>query len=271
MNDDHADSLAARFAAGGLDWIVPNWPVSSRVCALTTTRNGGASTGPYATLNLGFTTSQRATGDTTAAIDENRRRVECFLPSPPVWLDQVHGTNVAIVEDANIALMRSQPPAADAAVTRERDVVLAVLAADCLPVLLAERLGRAIGIAHAGWRGLAHGVVENAIAAMKVPAGDVVAWLGPAIGPSAFEVGEDVLAAFVDADPEAAKSFNWVHQGKWLADLYALARRRLELAGVGDIHGGGFCTYTGAARFFSYRRDRETGRMATLLWISGVS
>jgi purine-nucleoside/S-methyl-5'-thioadenosine phosphorylase / adenosine deaminase len=271
MNDDRADSLAARIVAAGLDWIVPDWPVSSRVCALTTTRNGGVSTGPYATLNLGFTTSQRATGDTTAAIDENRRRVECFLPSPPVWLDQIHETKVAIVEDANTVRMRAQPPAADAAVTRERDVVLAVLTADCLPVLLAERLGRAIGIVHAGWRGLARGVVENAIAAMEVAPEDLVAWLGPAIGPTAFEVGADVLAAFVDADPHAATSFNAGLDGKWFADLYALAHRRLEVAGIGDIHGGGFCTYTDTARFFSYRRDRETGRMATLLWVSGDS
>jgi YfiH family protein len=271
MNGVRRDSLAAPVVAAGLDWIVPDWPVSSRVCALSTTRNGGVSTGAYATLNLGFTTSQRATGDTTAAIDENRRRVERFLPSPPVWLDQVHGTKVAIVEDANTVRMREQPPAADAAITRERDVVLAILAADCLPVLLAERLGRAIGIAHAGWRGLARGVVENAIAAMEVAPEDIVAWLGPAIGPSAFEVGVDVLAAFVDADPQAATSFNALREGKWSADLYALARRRLERAGVGDIHGGGFCTHTDAARFFSYRRDRETGRMATLVWISGVS
>jgi YfiH family protein len=157
---------------------------------------------------------------------------------------------------------------ADAAVTRERNVVLAVLAADCLPVLLADRHGRAVGVAHAGWRGLAQRIVETTVAAMPVAPADVVAWLGPAIGPAAFEVGADVRLAFVAGDPDSAHCFLPVAPGKWTADLYALARRSLARAGVTDVHGGGFCTHADAARFFSYRRDRETGRMATVLWLT---
>jgi YfiH family protein len=261
-------TLADRFVIEGLDWIVPAWPVSPHVQAFATTRNGGVSATPYATLNLGFTTSRSASADSAASVRENRRRVARFLPSAPVWLDQAHGTDVAIVAHADVAALRERAPIADAAVTRDRDVVLAVLTADCLPILLADRRGGVVGIAHAGWRGLARGVVENAIAAMRVEPRDVVAWLGPGIGPHAFEVRDDVHTLFVAPDRDAAPAFVAIGEGKWLADLYALARRRLARAGVRDVHGGGFCTHADAARFFSYRRDGETGRMATLLCMS---
>ena len=268
MTDAASRDLAARFAGAGLDWIVPAWPAANCVQSFSTTRNGGVSRGPYATLNLGFGSTQRATRDSPDAIAENRLRVAAFLPSPPIWLDQTHGADVAIVDRTNADVLRADPPFVDAAITREPGAVLTILAADCLPIVLAARDGSAVGIAHAGWRGLARGVVDNAIDAMQVAPGDVVAWLGPAIGPTAFEVGADVRSAFVERDAAAGASFRPKSEGKWLADLYSLARLRLERAGVRNVHGGGYCTHDDAARFFSYRRDRETGRMATFAWIA---
>jgi len=185
------------------------------------------------------------------------------VPSRPMWLDQMHGADVAIFRNNARA---KNPRAADAAVTCERDVVLSVLIADCLPVLFAERNGRVVGIAHAGWRGLARGVLETTVAAMDVAAEDIVAWLGPAIGMHAFEVGDDVIDAF--ADSNIAACFRLKRVGKWNADLYAIARARLARCGVHDVHGGGYCTFTDRARFFSYRRDGQTGRMAALIWIA---
>jgi polyphenol oxidase len=252
---------ATRIGAATLDWIVPAWPVASRVRSLATTRSGGTSTGPYATLNLG-----EACGDDPTAVAENRRRVVSFLPSSPVWLRQVHGSDVATLDATAVGAARASAPIADAAVTRERGVVLVVTIADCLPVLLADRSGRAIGIAHAGWRGLARGVLENAVAAMGVAPDDIVAWFGPAIGSRAFEVGEDVVDAFADADVSAR--FDVKRQGKWTADLCGIARTKLERCGLRSIHGGSFCTFEDPARFFSYRRDRETGRMAALIWLA---
>jgi YfiH family protein len=255
-----ASELEARFRSEGLDWIVPDWPVPSHVCAFTTTRTGGVSTGPYASMNLG-----RGGRDEPNAIDENRRRFEVFLPSKPVGLNQVHGTAVA-------TLPASTPSApADAAVTREPGVVCLVLTADCLPVVFSDRSGSVAGVAHAGWRGLAAGVLESSVAALGdlgARPGDLVAWLGPAIGPAAFEVGADVHDAFCDADPRATGCFVARREGKWRADLYGLARRSLARAGVGSVHGGGLCTYGDAARFFSYRRERESGRMATVVWLA---
>lgn len=252
--------LRSRFAVAGLDWIVPQWPVASHVQAFVTTRNGGASVGAYATLNLGA-----SCGDDPSAVVENRRRIESFLPASPVWLRQVHGRDVARIDEA-FDRAASSAPAADAAVTRERGVVIAVMVADCLPVLLADRAGQVIGVAHAGWRGLARGVIENAVAAMDVAPDEIVAWLGPAIGRDAFEVGRDVVEAFGDAD--LATCFEAKRLGKWNADLYAIARAKLARAGVRSIHGGGYCTFSDPARFFSYRRDRDTGRMAALLWLT---
>jgi len=251
-----------RRALDTTDWIVPDWPVSTRVRAISTTRNGGISTGSYSSLNLGA-----ATHDAPEAIVENRRRLSAHLPSQPIWLRQVHGVDTAIVDAENAQSLRADPPTADAAITRERNVVLGVLSADCLPILVAERNGTAIAVAHAGWRGLARGVVEHTIAAMAIDPTSLVAWLGPAIGRDAFEVGSDVQAAFVDEDPGAAAHFAPRRNGKWLADLRALAGLRLTRCGVHDIHGVDLCTHRDAARFYSYRRDGETGRMASLLWL----
>ena len=247
----------------GYDWIVPDWPVPARVAAVVTTRNGGVSTGRYASLNLGAASATRASGDAPDAVAGNRALVRALLPAEPTWLAQVHGTSVHAADASTL----DAPPVADAAVTRTPDVVLAVQSADCLPVLLADREGAAIAIAHAGWRGLAAGVVDNAVRALAVAPERVVAWLGPAIGPDAFEVGADVRDAFVAADARTDAAFRPKGPDKWWADLYALARQRLARCGVRDVHGGGACTYSEPARFFSYRRDGDTGRMVALLWL----
>ena len=255
-------SLARRVAAAGYDWIVPRWPAAANVHAFATTRNGGVGRGAHASLDLGGASIASSTPAEASAIAENRRRVQAFLPAPPVWLSQVHGAGVVTIGPAPPA----HPPRADAAVTRHASVVLAVRVADCMPVLLCDRRGSVIAAAHAGWRGLAAGVLENAVAAMGCDATDVIAWLGPAIGPEAFEVGADVRDAFVRDDGHAAAAFVDRAPGKWLADLEALARRQLERVGVRSIHGGGMCTYSDAGRFFSFRRDRTSGRMAAFVW-----
>ena len=244
------------------DWLVAEWPVSDRVRAFVTTRSGGVSTGRYASLNLGFGAAGGA-GDDPAAVAENRRRVVHTLPAAPTWLQQVHGTGVVAVD----APLR-EAPTADAAITRAPDTPLVVLAADCLPVLLAARDGSVVGAAHAGWRGLAAGVVERAVAAMGCPAREIVAWLGPCIGPDAFEVGADVRDAFVSADGGADACFRPLREGKWLADLPALARRRLAATGVEAAFGGTWCTVRTPRRFYSYRRDGVTGRMAAVVWLA---
>ena len=254
-------TLATARSSAGAGGIVPDWPAPPNVRAVVTTRAGGVSTGPYATMNLG-----RRSRDDPTALAENRRRFEAFLPGKPAWLDQVHGATVARLTRA-----ASPAPVADAAVTGEQGVVCAILTADCLPVLFADRAGTAVGIAHAGWRGLAAGVLEATVAALRdlgAEPDDVIAWLGPAIGPAAFEVGEDVFSAFCTKDPGAAACFAPHRPGKWHADLYGLARRRLARRGVTRVHGGGYCTFTDSARFFSFRRERESGRMATAIWLA---
>ena len=254
-------ALAAELRDAELDWIVPDCPAPANVCALATTRSGGVSAGAYATMNLG-----RGGRDDPAAVAENRRRFERFLPARPISLAQVHGAAVATLDRATTG-----SPTADAAVTREAGVVCAILTADCLPVLLTDRAGSAVGIAHAGWRGLAAGVLEatvDALARLGADADALLAWFGPAIGPAAFEVGADVHAAFCDTDPGAAVCFAPDRPGKWRADLYGLARRRLARVGVDRVHGGGYCTYADATRFFSYRRERDSGRMATAVWLA---
>ena len=243
-------------AAPALDLIEPDWAAPPGVRALVTTRRGGASHGRFASFNLAA-----HVGDDPAAVACNRARLRSLLPAEPVWLEQVHGAT-AVAADA-------APPGtrADAAVTRVRGTVCAVLSADCLPVLLADRRGRAVGIAHAGWRGLAAGVIEAAVARIGVPPAALVAWLGPAIGPGVYEVGAEVRAALVAADAGAAAAFAERPGGKFLADLYALGRRRLAAAGVTEVAGGGFCTFTERDRFFSYRREGTTGRFASLIWM----
>jgi len=265
--------LVSGLHASGLDWIVPDWPAPVRVGALVTTRRGGVSAGPLAAMNLG-----RKGRDEASALAENRRRLAAFLPSPPIWLDQVHGTAVATLTRETAFL---PAPVADAAVTRERDVVCAILTADCLPVLFADRAGVAVGIAHAGWRGMAAGVLEATIAALSdlgARREDLMAWLGPAIGSTRFEVGADVRDAFCADDDGAAACFTPLPEraarrytsvpAKWHADLYGLARRRLTRSGVTRVSGGGGCTFTDEARFFSHRRDPQTGRMAATVWLA---
>ncbi|MCC6989457.1 MAG: peptidoglycan editing factor PgeF [Acidobacteria bacterium] len=237
-------------------WVVPNWPAPRNVGAFITGRAGGVSAPPFASFNVGDTT-----GDDPAAAAENRRRLEALLPAGPRWLRQVHGARVLRADEVRGL------PEADATVTRTAGVVCAVRIADCMPVLLCDRAGTAVGAAHAGWRGLSQGVVENTVAAMGCDPGELLAYLGPAIGPSAFEVGDDVLCAFVAVDPAARGAFAPLRPGKWLADLYALGRQRLVRAGVRAVYGGGLCTVTDAQRFFSYRRDGVTGRMAALVWL----
>jgi YfiH family protein len=258
--------ISERLAAAGLDWIVPRWAAPAGVQGFVTTRNGGMSEGPARSLDLGHAEPD-ANAQARAAVDENRRRVRAFLPSRPAWLAQVHGADVAVVDAGAVARAEGSTVArADAAVTWQPDVVLAVRVADCLPVLLADRQGTAIGIAHAGWRGLAAGVLEHTVAAMRCPPARIAAWLGPAIGPDAFEVGADVHDAFVRGDSDAAAAFVATSPGKWHADLPALARRRLACIGVCSVAGGDLCTHSDPARFFSFRRDGTSGRMGAFIW-----
>lgn len=237
-------------------YLVPDWPAPPCVRALQTTRLGGVSAPPYDTLNLGT-----HVGDEPLAVAANRNRLQALVPGEPVWLEQVHGTAVVSAETAGCL------PVADACVTRLAGAVCVVMTADCLPVLLCDRQGRVVGAVHAGWRGLADGVIEAAVAAMDAPALDILAWLGPAIGPDAFEVGPEVREVFLKHDIAAAAAFI-PRNGKFLADLYLLATQRLHALGITRIYGGGFCTYRDAGRFFSYRRDGPTGRMASLIWIA---
>jgi polyphenol oxidase len=286
--------------AAGLPWIVPDWPAPGRVAAFSTVRVGGVSEREFGTedgapagLNLGD-----HVGDDPNAVRTNRARLEAAVGSPIRWLRQVHGI---AVHDADAPPMRAaqhtdrtdgssfadmssttfvtsaaagpssvdEPPTADAAITGRGDVVLAVMTADCLPILFADTRGRMVGVAHAGWRGLAAGVAEATVDAMRARLGadaQFLAWLGPAIGPAAFEVGADVRDAFCDRDPGASAAFVADSQtGKWRADLYSLARQRLASRGVVDVGGGDRCTVTEARYFYSHRRDRRGGRMASLV------
>jgi hypothetical protein len=245
-----------------IECLVPDWPAPPAVRAAVSTRVGGVSGAPWDSLNLGD-----HVGDDPACVAENRRRLraQLGLPAEPFWLHQVHGCDVADADAAGAG----PPCAADAAVATRAGGVCAVLTADCLPVLFCSRDGEWVAAAHAGWRGLAAGVLERAVARAPVPAADVLAWLGPAIGPAAFEVGAEVRAAFLAEDAVAAACFAPSPAGRWLADLYALAHRRLARCGVGWVGGGGLCTFTDAGRFFSFRRDGTTGRMASLIWLQG--
>ena len=241
------------------DWITPDWPAPAQVRACVTTRDGGVSALPYASLNLG-----NHVGDVPAHVVQNRARVRAALPAEPVWLKQTHGLLVA---DAALAQSETE---ADASVARQLDRVCVVMTADCLPVLFCDHAGTVVGAAHAGWRGLADGILEHTVAAMQVPAGQIMAWLGPAIGPAQFEVGDEVRAVFVGDLATASAAFEPGKPGKWLADIYQLARLRLARLGVHQVYGGGLCTYTDAARFYSYRRDGITGRMASLIWLASA-
>ena len=239
--------------------LYADWPAPATVRACVTTRTGGVSGGPWQSMNLGA-----HVGDDPANVAANRRRLQQMLalPREPAWLNQVHG------DRAVRAAAWSQPHDADASVAGEPGTVCAVMTADCLPVLFCACDGSEVAAAHAGWRGLAGGILEATLVTMRVPAADVMAWLGPAIGPAAFEVGDEVREVFVGSDPEAEVAFVYHRPGHWLADIYQLAMLRLKKAGVTQIFGGDRCTYTERERFFSYRRDGTTGRMASLIWMT---
>ena len=245
------------------DLLTPDWPAPPSVRALQTLRPGGCSAAPWDSFNLGD-----HVGDDPARVAANRAALRRHLPAEPLWLQQVHG--IAAV-DAGKTANSGSGVVADAAFARQPDVVCAVMTADCLPVLFCDQAGSVVAAAHAGWRGLVGGILESTLVGMAVPAAELLAWLGPAIGPQAFEVGDEVRTAFLADDPAAATAFVALGAGKWLADLYALARRRLLRAGVEQIYGGGECTLSDRARYFSYRRDGITGRMATLIWLAGDS
>jgi polyphenol oxidase len=236
------------------------WPLPHGVRAAFTTRRGGVSAAPWDSLNLGAHVN-----DAPAAVAANRARLRTLLalPAEPAWLQQVHGVAVA---DLDTATPGGAPATADAAVTGGAAHACVIMVADCLPVLFASRDGRRIAAAHAGWRGLAAGVIESTVRALGVEAGDLTAWLGPAISQWHFEVGEDVRAAFVSVDAGAEAYFAANSRGRWQADLVALTRRRLAALGVSDVHGGNWCTFADRERFFSHRRDGRGGRMAALIW-----
>jgi YfiH family protein len=245
-------------------WFEPDWPAPKGVRALSSLRGepatGGASRAPYASLNLGA-----HVGDDPEAVAENRRLLisRAGLPAEPSWLAQVHGVTVADLDGAG-----SQGPA-DAAITRRVGKVCAILTADCLPIVFSTDTGDGVAAAHAGWRGLAAGVIGATVRAMAVPPERLMAWLGPAIGPAHFEVGAEVREAFLSTDSGAGDAFEATLTGKFMADLAMLARRQLKNLGVSRIYGGGDCTYAHTDRYFSHRRDGVTGRQATLIWREG--
>lgn len=250
-----------------LHLIRADWPAPAHVHAVVSTRRGGVSLSPWDSLNLGT-----HVGDDPAHVRENRSRLLAALRAiapaqGPQWLNQVHGTTVVEAEvDAGRRVVFV--PDADAVATRTPGLPCVVMTADCLPVFFTDRAGRRVAAAHAGWRGLCDGVLESTLSTFAQPS-DVMAWLGPAIGPEAFEVGDEVRAAFLQRHAEAEAYFRpSPNAGRWLADIYGLARLRLILAGIGSVHGGGFCTVADRERFFSYRRDGQTGRMASVIWIA---
>lgn len=247
-----------------IGFIQPQWSAPESVRAAFSLRSGGTSVAPWDSLNLGV-----HVGDDLAAVQRNRQRLRAALdlPAEPHWLDQVHGTDVITFDRPAQpqSTVDTPRPIADAAVTREAGVVLAIQVADCLPVLFSSADGRALGAAHAGWRGLVAGVLERTVEAMATPASQLRAWLGPCIGPAYFEVGDEVREAFLAAG-DTPSAFERNPRGRWQCDLPALARARLKGLGIADIAGGQWCTAADPVRFFSHRRDQRTGRMAALLW-----
>jgi YfiH family protein len=239
--------------------ILPDWPAPPEVRALSTRRSGGVSAAPFQSLNLGA-----HVGDNPEAVAENRRRLRTAvrLPAEPVWLSQQHGTNVLDLDREQDAAAR-----ADASCTRRLGRVCAILTADCLPVLLASDSGAGVAAAHAGWRGLAAGVIEATVRALALPPQSLLAWLGPAIGPAHFEIGAEVRDELLRADPQAGAAFERNARGRYMADLATLARCRLERLGIARIYGGDACTYAAPEDYFSYRRDGRTGRQASLIWL----
>ncbi len=237
--------------------LIPDWPVAAKIKAVSSTRFGGVSFAPYDGLNLGM-----HVGDDSRLVAQNRAQLiaQAQMPSAPVWLNQTHSTVVA-----HITVPTSEMIDADGVFTSQPGVVCSAMTADCLPILLADRQGTQVAAVHAGWRGLANGIVENAL---RYFSGDVLAWLGPAIGPAAFEVGDDVRQAFISQHPQAHLAFTPGKQaGKWWANMPLLATQRLQRQGVTAVYGGDLCTYQDPTRFYSYRRDGVTGRQASFIWI----
>lgn len=250
-------------------WLAADWPAPSGVRAFTTLRHGaGGSQPPFDSFNMGNRTSPE--GDDPRQVQRNRDELQRLagLPAAPHWLRQVHGTGVLRFDAPPTAQGVEAEPEADAAVTSTPGVVLAILTADCLPVAFAARDGSEVAAAHAGWRGLADGMLEATLAAMRTPASDVIAWLGPAAGPAHYEIGTDVREAFLAHSARADAAFTATRPGHWRVDLYVLARQRMQAAGMdpADIHGGDHCTLADPSRWYSHRRDRRSGRMATLVW-----
>ena len=239
-----------------MNWLTPDWPAPASVKACVTTREGGVSEAPFDSLNLGDHVDDRP-----EAVAENRRRLTDHFSIQPAWLQQVHGITVAHADAGIVAT-------ADASWTATPGIACAAMTADCLPALFCNRAGTRVAAAHAGWRGLAAGVLEATLDSLDIPANDVLVWLGPAIGPKAFEVGPEVREVFISQLPEAANAFvPSANAGKFMADIYMLARLRLAARGVTAVYGGGFCTVTDP-RFFSYRRASRTGRFASLVWLT---
>lgn len=237
-------------------WLTPDWPAPANVRACVTTRAGGVSAEPFDSFNLG-----EHVGDDPAAVAENRRRLSAELGCQPAWLSQVHGIDVVQVDPTRVV-------EADASWSDTPGIACTVMTADCLPALFCDRAGTRVAAAHAGWRGLANGVLEATVDALGVEPGELLVWLGPSIGPQAFEVGPEVREAFVAKHPQAAEAFvPSANSGRYMADIYQLARIRLAAKGVDAVYGGGLCTFTDTARFYSYRRNSRTGRLASLVWL----
>jgi YfiH family protein len=237
-------------------FIFPDWPAPENVHAIQTTRVGGFSSAPYETLNLGDHVK-----DHPINVSKNRQLLNTYLPTEPVWLNQVHG--VRVINAAYSSCLES----ADAAFSFKANTVCVTMTADCLPVLLCDQAGTVVAAVHAGWRSLCDGVIEATVKAMQVEGEYLMAWFGPAIGPHAFEVGSEVRAQFIAQDSESAHAFV-PHGKKWLGDIYKIATQRLNELGITQIYGGNLCTYTDKSRFFSFRRDGDTGRMGTFIWLS---
>ena len=235
-------------------FITPDWPAPANVKAIQTTRVGGFSIAPYDSLNLGSHVQ-----DDALAVAKNRQLLSNYLPSVPVWLNQVHGVDV--INAAKSTSIQN----ADASFSKNKNVVCVTMTADCLPVLLCNKQGTMVAAIHAGWRSLCDGVIEATIKAMGIEPDDLMAWLGPAIGPDAFEVGGEVREAFIARDTQAEQAFI-AFGDKWLGDLYLIAKQRLNKQGIVSIYGGSECTYSNPSQYFSFRRDGITGRMATLIW-----
>ncbi|MEC6908763.1 peptidoglycan editing factor PgeF [Photobacterium piscicola] len=238
--------------------IIPNWPAPENVLTVSTTRLGGVSSAPYNALNLGL-----HVGDDVSSVLTNRQLLKqhCWLIAEPAWLNQIHSP---IVIDLTAPL--TDVIDADGSFTREPGLACAIMTADCLPVLLCNKQGTEVAAVHAGWRGLAAGVIDNAIAKFSCPSADIMAWMGPAIGPTAFEVGSEVREQFIDVDANAADAFI-AHGDKWLANLYLLAQQCLQRYGISAIYGGEYCTFNNDELFYSYRRQAVTGRQASLIWL----